>query len=578
MRRAARFAIALLVLCVPPLFLSAQDFAALLGAGPGARAAALVSAMDASASALAKNRAELRERILKEEALALQAYVLDAASRNGENWALPDGSLKGSLAAEAFASSRARALSLAESLAASTWTGEIKGGKETFVSREAAAARLEAIIEPAFASEKASSGIERLLKPSASLSRLFPEAIELGTALKKAGRPGRALWLAALARRTSPELAERLASSRADIETLLPSSREVLDRLEAALGAYHSLIAAMPMAAFPAELPLSALHKADSLGKAIAALLELLPSRFLSLLTALERGDALEAAAAASVRRLASIFNALPAVGRSTLQRGAFVPPSSLARFAAIAAPLLPAEAGPLKTETGGAKDEPAPGKLESQVLELNRLAARLFSPPGGGIGPVGEGSEEPALLLLERPDLAGLALGEERYARLAGDARTRIARLYHAADEITRSSLAREPRLLKAAAKALGAKASAVGIEAVEITLPEGELGRRLAIVMKASADSGASVYLPVPVEISGPAYAAAFAKAAALDPKAAGGPLALFALYRQAILSALPLDDGGDFVLAAMPREPGGSSHDYAEAETRLLEGWKP
>ncbi|HET7838347.1 MAG TPA: hypothetical protein VFL04_01220 [Rectinemataceae bacterium] len=571
MRRFSPLALLPLVLAALPL--RAQDFSAYLGAGAGSRAASLLSAMDAAAAALAKSRAEIRARMVKEEGGALLAYALDSASQGGENWALPDASLLGSGAAEAFATSRAKALALAEELAASTWGAELRAGKEAIGSRELAAAKLEALVRAAPDTEKALLGIERILKPGASLSRLFPEALELGSALRKAGREGRMLWLAALARRTAPEMAAYLSASREGIESLSPASRETVDRLEAALAAYSGLIQALPVAAYPSELAVSALHKADTIGKAMGALLDLAPARSASLLGAMQKGDGLEAAAAAAAARFALIADALPAARRTMLQRAAFVSPSALARFSALAAP----SPVPVPVPVPAPKPDPEPAGLEAQALELNGLAARFFAATGqDGTAKPGQ-AEEPALLLLERPELGSLAAGEARYAGLAAEARLRLARLYHAADETVRTALSRDARLLKTAAKALGAKPASLAVEAADLGSGKGGFGRRVTFVARATGPGGTAVLFPVAAELAAPAYASALARNAQIPAPAspAGGFLAR---YDQSVVSSLDLDDGGHFLLSALPRAGESLAHDYAEAEIRLLEGWKP
>jgi hypothetical protein len=544
---------------------SAQDFVTYLGAASGSRAKALVAAVDGASASLAKGRAGIREAMLKEEARALVCYALDSASRNGDNWASPDGALTGSRAAEGFVSGRTNALADAEALSSSTWTADGRFGQDLIGAREAAAAKLDALLRSASPSERASAGLEKLLSTDGGLARLFPEAAELGKALLKAGPSGRVIWLGALSRRVPAEIAGHLAASRSEIEAASPASRDSLERLENAVSAYRALIAAMPVASYLAELPISPLNRADSLGHAIIALLDLPGARAMSLIAAMERGDPLESASALAARRFASIWNSLPAVRRAMLQRIAFVSASSMARFSSLAAPPMAAAAA-----------EPAPGSLAERALALNELSARLFALQSEPMDEVRAQTREPGLVLLERPDLAALAFSESRYANLDGDVRLRLGRLYHEADEAARKSIARDPRVAKAAERALGAKASSLVVETSELQVPEAELGRRLMFVVRATTDAGATLIFPAAVEVSAPAYAAAFARAASVE--AAGSSSELLARYGQRVLCALPLDGGGSFVLACLPRGAERLSNDYAEAETRLLEGWKP
>ena len=207
-----------------------------------------------------------------------------------------------------------------------------------------------------------------------------------------------------------------------------------------------------------------------------------------------------------------------------------------------------------------------------------------------------GEGKKrsgpEPALLFLERPDLAAVARSEPRYAALYAEASRRLGAIYSRAAEDAASKLESSPTLARAAARALGSGAAGIAVRASDLSLPPNESGRRIAFFASASDASGLSIDYPLPAEMAAAEYAAAFSRVAGLEPAKLGTAELLSRFGQLAVCAYGPEDSDDSYVLDYFPkgRGSGTSPGSYPslssypslladlDLELALLGGWRP
>jgi hypothetical protein len=573
-------------------------FSPILGQQAAAKAAPLLSAIDAAIKAIADGRAAAYKTLLDAEDTCRIAFALGMAREAGEPWTTFDGSLTSDAAWPAFFAARDRAAAVVAALSRGETSLDSKSAAAQALSLDSSVAKLAGIFTSAPLAEKTAQTLEKeLARRCVGMEALFPEAVEAGTALMKAGAAGRALWFAALAQSRPYAAALALAEKREAAAHAAPEAARALEGLEFALSAYRDWIAAFPAALHPYEAyrplfdadrePLSGRVAArdagaTSLGEAAGLLLALGIERGRALLAAMEGGDGRDRSAAASARRLSDVFLALDPSRRRMLSLSLGMELETLAAFADLAASSTrPSRAIP------GAVEFRATSR-EARALELNHIAAELAGSAAVSATAARSGSPSPAprieaaLVLLERPDLAALARAEPRYAKLNSELAARLTRILAAADAAARESLKRDPRIAKAAAAALGGPPA--GFEVGSIYASHvGSVGKEMDIAEPgpvsffalATAPDGRSMRIAVDAVKAAAAYAAGFAGAAGLDAKAAAAPDALLARYGLRVEASLPAPRGRS-LLQSVPPDPGRL--DSTRIETMLIEGWLP
>jgi hypothetical protein len=539
--------------------LAAQGIASYFPAQTGPKAAKLLAAIDQGSSAIEARRAAAWKSENSAEAEAVEAYALIAASRSGQGpWASPDGSAKSSDAPSALTAARSSAKAAALALA----SGE-DGSAEALASRDAASETLAKLILSSGIGAKSAIALGKLLSGKSKDLRLFPEIAEIEESLRKAGASGAREAAAAASRRSAESVALSLIAAKARILALAPGTDGPLARLEADLRAYRSWMVAFAVAAYPGDL--ASVSEADraAIAAGIGAFAALRPDRASLLVEAMAMGDGRDAAAAQSARRLAEAWQRSPEPRRRTLAALCGSPESTMASFCFALAPR------PKIAEPRAGNDALA------IVSALNGLAAAIAEEEASSSAARGP---EPALLLLERPELAAAARSEERYASLFAEASRRLGAIYAQAAEDASAKLEASPSLAKAATRALGSKLSSLSVRAVDLSLPPEESGRRLAFVATASDASGSSFSLPLSAALAAEQYALAFAKAAGLDSSKAN-PAPLLAKYGQWIVSAYDPEGADDgLVVDTYPSGVGPARLGSLELELALLEGWNP
>ncbi len=552
--------------------LEAEGLGDFLPEGLASRAAKLLSSIDERSAAIESKRAGIRAEQLLAEADAVADYALIAASRGSQGaWAKPDGSAVATDAPAAYASARSRAKAAVDTLAFGP------SAVETLeASREAAADSLESLIIGSGIKERPARRLEGFLAgKSAALARIFPDAADVANLLQRAGTAGAREAAAAMAHRGARDIARSLLRSRARIAELAPASANSLARLGDAFTVYLAWMAAFPVAAYPGDLDSSTAEGKAllSLGlKAVAA--GAATGRMADFFAALAEGDGRAAAAAEAARRLAGLWANSPQVGREALASLCGVPYSTLALFSsAFPEPEREMEASLQATRPSKATD---PISILSSMNGIEvAIAEQEFRPSGSAQG------AEPALLILERPELATIARSESRYAEFYAETSHRLSSLYAQAASEASTMLESSRLLAKAASLALGSPASGINVRYFDLAPPQ-EAGRRVAFFAVASDASGRSVSLPIPAEEAGVEYSRAFAKAAGLRPAAVAaktGAAALLAKYGQSVVSAYDPEGSGDFLATdSFPRGDSSAGLDDSALELALLGNWRP
>jgi hypothetical protein len=278
-------------------------------------------------------------------------------------------------------------------------------------------------------------------------------------------------------------------------------------------------------------------------------------------------GDGRDAAAAQAARRLAEAWLRSSEPRRRELAMRCLLPESVLAAFCSALAPGIKSSSYP--------SDHPAERDPIAVILALNGLEASIAEEEAS---PAAARGIEVTLLLLERPGLADAARAEPRYAGLFAEASRRLGDIYAQAAGDAASILEASPALAKAAARALGSRPSSLAVRAVDLSLPQGESGRRLSFVASVADASGSALSLPLSAAVAGEAYARSFAKAAGLDASKLDAAR-LLARYGQWVASAYDPEDCDDGLVAELfPKGGGPSRLGPIEPELALLGGWKP
>jgi len=558
---------------------SAQGLSPYLPSAQRSRAAGLLSIVDSSTKGVELRRDAAFNALRDAEDASLTAFAASSASQGGAEWSGPGGMPAAGRAREAFATARSRALAAARALAEGTASADGSSVADLVKAREEAAAKLSALMNGAgldAASQAAAS--KYLLGRAKGLAELFPEALEAGGALMKGGKGDRALWISALLRKGSEEIAAVLVASRADASKAAARNESALARLDAALSAYRALVAALPLAAHP-DILLDPAFDPSPLASAARSLAALPGGRAASLLAAMDRGDGRDRAASASARRLAALVPALPSARVDLLARLSGLGRSELLRFAELVA--RPAKAAAKAPAAGGAKPASS-AAAERQGRSAADEAAALASVwaaiaqreaeeadtrHAGGSAEAGappaqplprRGVPDPLLPLLRRPELLGLARAEPRYARLYGAAGVRLGALYRLADAETVAILFADAATSKAAAAALGESASSLTVESID--LPAGEaLARAVGFRARATGAKGQEVLVPIAAAQAAAAYAKGFARAFGLAEAAdAGKAERLLAESGQRVVGACVSSEGRAYVLASVPAAP--------------------
>jgi|GEM_PF-2882428 hypothetical protein len=577
MPRKALFLIASIIFAAP---LAPEGLVSFLPESDIPKATRLLASIDQISEAIDAKRAAARGEQLRAEADTVEQYALIAASREGRGlWAKPDGSAVASSAPAAYASARARAKEAAHILA----SGEDAKGEAPVpdqipalvASREAAADSLASLILASRMGQKSASGLERLLAGrSRSLAKQFPEAWDVASMLSRAGAAGARAAAAAMAHRGAADIARSLVASKARIVALAPASAVSLARLETVLTAYGSWIAAAAAAAYPGDLDAGPGPDKEALATGIRTVAGLPPGRASALLAALDQGDGRDAASAEAARRLAGLWESSPAARRSALSSLCGVQESDLALFATAVSLTNVA----LPTPSPALIKAPGASDLLSILTSLNGLEATIAEEESRASSDSGDGATgasaglvpreaEPILVLLERPELAAVARSETRYANLYAEAAHRLGAIYEQAAEGASARLEASGSIAKAAALALGSSPAGISVRSIDLKMPPGEAGRKIAFFAIAQDASGHSVSIPLAADKAGTEYAAAFAKAAGLRP-AAAGPAAALARYRQFIVTAY--DPEGSYASLAVDIYPKATG---PEQEGKLL-----
>jgi hypothetical protein len=561
-----------------PLF--AQGLPSFLPAKAAARATRIIASIAESSAAIEARRVAARKAQLSAESEMLEAYALVVASRtSGASWAREDGSSRSENAGLAFGAARERAVAASRSLADASMGGELEA---LLASRDKNLEALSELVVAAALGEKSSLALEKNLSLAAKeLGRLFPEAMEIEALLRKAGAQGARLASLAMIRREPEGAARVLLSQKARILALSPAAAGALARLEAALAAYESWSANFPPAAFPGGLASLTGEERLALSSGIEAISSLGGDRASALLGAMSGLGSRDAAAAEASLRLATAWSRSPAARRRELAGLCGLRESRMAVFASQAEAAFPDSAAPFRQGRVAAKDPIA------TLAAINGLSIAiadeetLASPGQANAGPPTKArGPEPALLFLERPELALAAVAEPRFAGLYAEASRRILSLYAQAAEGAQARLEAQPQLSRAASLALGSKAESLIVSSADLPRAEGDFGRRIAFLATATDSAGFSVNLPLRADIAGPEYAAAFAKAARLGAEKFDSS-ALLAKYGQAVVSAYdPEGSREDLAVGLFPRSSGPASRllSNTDAELALIGGWRP
>jgi hypothetical protein len=548
-----------LVLAFPGA-LEAQGFGSYLPEGSAAKASRLLASVDRYSSLIEARRAELRRDELDAEAESVEAYALLVAARGSSSvWATRSGSLRSLEAKAYYESSRAKARQAARALASDAELSE------STAARDQASASLAKLLLSSSIGAKSALGVERLLAAKSKDPQPFPEAAQIERLLGKAGAAGAREAAAAEAYRGGEGQALALVAAKARILALASAADGPMARLEAELDAYRAWIVAYA-AAHPGDLASSASFsdaERSSLAKAIRALASLDAGRAASLMEAMASGDGRDQSAAAAGRLLAEAWEGSSAAGRRVLSSLCGVSEATMSCFGSALAPqAVPRDASPRL------------GTL-AIMSSLGALSVRIAdeeADPSLAKGP------EPSLVLLEKPELAAAAKGEERYATLFAEASRRLGSIYSQAAEDACARLEAAPSVSKAAETALGGAASSLVVSSVDLSLPARESGRRLAFVASASDSQGSSVSLPIRPELSAEVYAASFAKASGIgSPKSL--PAELLSRYGQWIVAAYdPEGENDGLVVDVFPKGGGPARVGSLDLELALLGGWQP
>jgi hypothetical protein len=548
------------------------------------KATRILAAIDQLSAEIDSRRELARMDQLRAEADAVEQYALIAASREGQGaWAKPDGSA--SAAAAEYAAARVRAQAAAEVLA-SVGSGEASGPgtiPALVASREEAGDSLASLIVASGIGEKSANGLERFLLDRSKVFKLFPEAADAAAQLVKAGASGARVAAAAMAYRGAEEIVRYLVVSKARITAMLPASTNALGRLEVTFAAYRAWEAASAFAAYPGGLDSASEAGKEALAAGIRAVAGMAPGRAAALFAAMASGDGRDSAAAEAARRMAGLWERSPETRRGELSSLCGVPRFVMALFSSAISAAEEAQRASLP-----AAKPPRASDWLSILSALNALEATIAeeesrgSPaPGVTAGLAGKDAE-PVLILLERPDLRAVARSEARFAGLYAEAAHRLDSLYSRAADGASTKLEASPSLAKAAALALGSAPSAIIVRSIDLRLPPGENGRRIAFFAVARNASGQSVSIPIPAGKAGAEYAAAFGKAAGLWPIKAD-PATLLVKYRQFIVSAYDPEGLNDALAIDVYPDGGeaarrGDRLGATDLELALIGGWRP
>ncbi len=394
----------------------------------------LLALIDKTSSAIDSKRAGARTEELRARAEAVEAYALVTASRGSQSaWASSDGSALSVGAPQACTAARSRAKTATRLIAAVGDAKEEGTSLPALISaRDSASSSLADLILGSGIGSKSSSSLERLLADkSAIFSKLFPEAAEVAALLVKSGPAGGRLAAAALANRPPLDIAGYLIDSRDRIGELAPSAMSDLSQLATVSAAYRSWETAFPVAAYPGDLASASTEDRATLAAGISAIAGLPPGRAAALFDSLVEGDARETAEAESARLLAGIWEKLPEARRVEFAAICGVPYYSLALFASAIF-----SADETRQPSQAATNAPKAADWLSILSSLNGLEIAIADEESG-VGAGASGTRpEPALLLLERPELEGIVAGETRYASLYAEATHRLSGLYAQAAE----------------------------------------------------------------------------------------------------------------------------------------------
>jgi hypothetical protein len=437
------------------------------------------------------------------------------------------------------------------------------GSAEAVTARDAAAESLAKLIRSSGVGQKAAGALEKILYGKSKEAGFFPEIDEIAESLRRAGAAGAREAAAAVSYRSAESIALSFIAAKARILALAPEAEAPLSRLEAVSRAYRSWMAAFPVALYPGEMSAASDMEKSAIVAGVGALSALRPDRAAALVEALASGDGRDAAAACAARRLAEVWGKSPEPRRNDLSSMCGLPESTLAVFGfALASPI---------------KSAPPPASVDNIAVlsALNGLAAKIAeeeASSGTLRGP------DPALLLLQKPALTAVARSEARYASLFSEASRRLGAIYSMAADDASSRLEASPALAKAVARALGSKPSSLGVHAVDLSLPSGESGRRIAFVATAAEASGSTISIPLSSSSAAEAYAAAFSKASGLSASDAN-PALLLAGYGQWVVSAYDPEGSDDgLVIETFPKEGGPLRVGILELELALLGDWRP
>jgi hypothetical protein len=209
-------------------------------------------------------------------------------------------------------------------------------------------------------------------------------------------------------------------------------------------------------------------------------------------------------------------------------------------------------------------------------MTALGALSSRIAdeeADPGAARGP------EPALLLLERPELAAVARSEARYATLYIEASRRLGSIYAQAAEEACGRLESSPSVERAAEAAFGGKYSSLVVSSADLLLPSEESGRRLAFVASVSGAQGSGLSMPIKPEIAAAAYSSAFARASGIEASKAANPSAFLPRYGQWIVAAYDPKGANDCLVdEVFPKGGGPAVLSDLDLELALLGGWQP
>jgi hypothetical protein len=538
--------------------IGAQEIVSLLPPSSRANAAKLMDSMDRASAIVGSKRLAAWKTQLAAESDAVQAYALIAAAKAGKRpWATPDGSIKSSEAPGILSSARARARAAAFALA----SGE-DGSSSYAKTRDEAAKSLAASIRSSEIGAKTAIMLRKKLSTRNGTETLFPEAREIGELLCEAGAGGAREAAAAAARGNAEGRGLALIESKSRILAIAPRAEAPLSRLEVVLHAYRSWLDGSPYVFYPVDNSSSPELGLSAVSSGITALAGLGGSRLHSLVAAMEKGDGRDASAAHAAEVLAAIWTRSPEPRRRALAAAFGVSESVMSIFCFALAP-------DEEPKDGTAAQDPI-----ASIKSLNGMAAAM----SGGEGKVGAKGAEPALLILERPDLNAVARAESRYATIYTEASARVDAIYARSAEDAASKLETASAVIGAATRALGAAPSGLSIRAVDLRGSSRESGRSLAFEATATDAGGDSISIPIDAELAGKIYAFAFASAAGIDtPKP--DPGAFLEKYGQRLVSAYnPSASDDSLGIDSFPRRGGGHRLSSIDLEIAILGGWRP